>query len=94
MCLYGNGGGGGGGKPKAPTVAPPPTVRPPTTPPGTPPADPDARAIDQARRALQRRQGIFGNIRTSPMGDPGYGRSRSSGTATMSGGYASFGGPQ
>jgi hypothetical protein len=75
MCLTG----GGGAKPRVPRVTPPPTT-PPTAP--TPPGG-DRTAIEEVRRALTRRQGIWGNIRTTPRGDANYG---------LGGGYPTFGG--
>lgn len=84
MCLVG--GGSGTNKPKVPPVAPPPNKGKVITK-GTAVAPPpeNITAIETARAALSKRQGIFGNIKTSPTGDSSYG------SASMSGGYASFG---
>lgn len=85
MCLIG--GGGGAEKPQVPAVTPPPSKGKVITDGTTPAVLPEnITAIETARKALARRQGIFGNIKTSPTGDASYG------SASMSGGYATFGG--
>lgn len=91
MCVFGNGGAGAGGnRPKVAPVSPPPNkgkvIEAGTTAATVAPAN--ITAIETARAALLKRQGIFGNIKTSPTGDTGYGRS------SFSGGYATFGSGQ
>ena len=84
MCLFCSSG-SGQAKPVVPKVAPAPTTGSvvDTKPPA---AVNDNSAVETARQALAKRQGIFGNIRTSPTGDSAYG------TSSLSGGFATFGG--
>jgi hypothetical protein len=92
MCIFGNKQGGEGLR--APKVAPAPTTASVTNAAtGTGVVDPGVNqnkkalsALETNRSLLVRRQGAFGNIRTSPMGDSTFG-SASGGT-----GYATFGG--
>lgn len=53
--------------PQAPAVAPAPTREAATAS-----VDPTTLA-NQSKAVIQRRQGIFGNLRTSPLGDASYG---------------------
>jgi hypothetical protein len=92
MCIFGSGQGNAPKNP--PKVAPSPTTGSVTAAtPQTGVVDPAVEqskktltALQQNRSLLVRRQGAFGNIRTSPMGDSTFG-SASGGT-----GYATFGG--
>jgi hypothetical protein len=80
MCIA------GGKNAVTPTPTPLPVAPAPTTASVTAAATNDnSTAIAEAKRALSMRQGVFGNIRTSVNGDPGFG------TSSMSGGYATFG---
>lgn len=92
MCFLG---GGNSALPKAPAATPAPT--PGTVTAGSivdPLADPTkqaaaaATALNRNRELTARRMGVFGNVRTSPMGDTTYG------TATLGGNVATFGKPQ
>lgn len=84
MCLVG--GGGGTSKPSVPAVAPSPNKGKVINA-GTSVAvlPSQITAIETARAALAKRQGVYGNIKTSPTGDSTFG------SASMSGGYAKFG---
>lgn len=91
MCIFGTN--NNGGKPKPPPVTPPPTTGTETNTTTGAVVDPNIDAAEKTRTALEtnrqlvgRRRGIFGNVRTSPMGDATFG-SASGGT-----GYATFGG--
>jgi hypothetical protein len=91
MCIFGNN--NKGGKPKPPPVTPPPNTGTVTNTTTGAVVDPNLEAAARTRTALEanrqivgRRQGIFGNVRTSPTGDATFG-SASGGT-----GYATFGG--
>ena len=89
-------GGNQGNAPKtAPKVAPAPTTGSVTTAAttGTGVVDPNTKqakktltALETNRNLTVRRQGVFGNIRTSPRGDSTFG------SASGGAGYATFGG--
>ncbi len=91
MCIFGNS--QSENKPTPPPVAPAPTAASVVADVTNPAADAAAAsekaktALEQNRTLIAKRQGVFGNIRTSAQGDAGYGFS----TSSLGGRVAAFG---